>query len=281
MENLIISNKKKLNKKIKRIADSGADKLHILADFDKTLTKAYVNGEKIHSIISVLRSENYLTEDYPKKAYELFDEYHPIEINPEIPLQKKKKAMDEWWNKHFKLLIKCRLNKKDIERVIKSKKIELRQGVLEFLVLSKEKNIPIVIISANGLGGDSIKMIFEREKCMNNNIYAVSNSLIWDESGYAVSYNKPIIHSMNKDETVLKNTDVFNKIKTRKNIILLGDILEDANMAAGFDYEELIKIGFLNYDMDKNLEEYKKVYDVVILNDGSFDYINELIEKFN
>ena len=48
-------------------------------------------------------------------------------------------------------------------------------------------------------------------------------------------------------------------------------------MIEGFPYDNLIKIGFLNENVEENLESYKKSYDVVILGDGDFGFVNELI----
>ena len=45
----------------------------------------------------------------------------------------KKEKMNEWWTKHFDLLIKSGLNKKHLERVINEGKIQFREGVPEFL----------------------------------------------------------------------------------------------------------------------------------------------------
>ncbi len=71
----------------------------------------------------------------------------------------------------------------------------------------------------------------------------------------------------------------MKKLKDRKNVILLGDSLGDLEMIKGFDYVNLIRMGFLNYQDEENLEDYKKAYDVVILNDSSMDYVNGLLKK--
>jgi hypothetical protein len=85
-------------------------------------------------------------------------------------------------------------------------------------------NIPLIIISANGLWWDSILYFFKKEKVLFDNIDIVSNKFIWNKKCFAIWYKKPVIHVFNKDETVLKNfKDVYNKIKTRKNVILLWD----------------------------------------------------------
>jgi len=279
MENLIIQNPDELNRIKREISEDGAEKLHVLADFDRTLTKAFVDGKSIPSLISILRDENYLTPDYPQKAKDLYAKYHSIEINTNISLEERKKAMKEWWATHFELLIKSGLNKKDIESVVASGRIRFREGFADFADFLKEKNIPLVIMSSSGLGGDPILMCLEKEGKLSDNIYIISNSFEWDKEGKAVAVKGPIIHSMNKDETMLQSFLVFEKIKERKNILLLGDNLGNVGMVEGFDYENLIKVGFLNEAVAESLAEYKKNYDVVILNDSSFDFINKLLRE--
>ena len=74
------------------------------------------------------------------------------------------------------------------------------------------------------------------------------------------------------------------KIANRKNVIVMGDILADVNMVENVNYETLISIGFLNKPRDPkvDLEQYFEKYDVVIVNDGSFEEpIRILNEIFN
>lgn len=279
MENVIVVDTKELEKSKKLISKNGAQKFHILSDFDRTLTAAFADGKSIPSLMSILRDGNYLTPDYAQKAQALYNKYHPIEIDQKIPLEEKKKAMYEWWTIHFDLLIKSGLNKRDIERVVESGKVKFRDGFPEFVNFLKAKNIPLVIMSSSGLGGDAIKMYFEREKLLCDNIYIVSNSYKWGKDGSAVSVKKPIIHAMNKDEASVKDFPFFKKIKDRKNVLLLGDSLGDIGMITGFDYDNLIKIGFLNENVRENMKYYKHDYDAIILNDSSMDFINKLLKE--
>jgi len=278
MENIIISDEKKFKEIEERFKEDGLNKIHILADFDKTLTKAFVDGEETPSIISVLRDGSYLTQDYAHRAQELYNKYHPIENDLNIPKEKKKRLMAEWWIAHFELLIKSGLNKKDIERVIKSNKIQFREGFLEFMDFLRENNIPLVIISSAGLGRESISQKLEQEKKFYDNIYIISNSFEWDESGKAIAIKQPIVHCANKDETLVQDfPDIFRAIKDRRNVILLGDSLDDIGMIGGLDYDNLIKIGFLN-NRERNREDaYRSNYDVLILDDSSLDFINSFL----
>ena len=97
--------------------------------------------------------------------------------------------------------------------------------------------------------------------------------------GYMKKIRKPIIHSLNKDETAIHEFPVYEKIKDRKNILLLGDSPGDPGMSDGFDAENILKVGFLNEKAEENLEHYKKLYDIVILNDPPFDYVVELLKE--
>ena len=90
-KDIIIQNASNLEDLKKSIAKDGIECLHVLTDFDKTLTTLFVNGEKVPSLISVLRNGDYLTPDYVQKANQLYDKYHPIEIDPKVPQKKRKK----------------------------------------------------------------------------------------------------------------------------------------------------------------------------------------------
>ena len=51
-------------------------------------------------------------------------------------------------------------------------------------------------------------------------------------------------------------------------------------MVEGFAYDNLLKIGFLNSNIENNLDEYKKHYDVIITNDSSMDFVYDLLKEF-
>ena len=279
MENIVISNEKRFKEVERKFQEGGLNKIHILADFDKTLTRAFVDDKEIPSIISILRDGSYLTPDYARKAHDLYDKYHPLENDPTIPKEEKKRLMAEWWITHFELLIKSGLNKKDIDRVIKSDKIKFRDGFLEFMDFLRDNNIPLIIMSSAGLGQESISQRLEQERKFHNNVYIISNSFEWNENGKAIAVRQPIVHCANKDETLVQDfPDAFRAVKNRKNVVLLGDSLDDIEMIEGFNYDNLIKIGFLN---NKNGVEsaYRSVYDILVLNDSSLDFVNHFLKR--
>jgi len=278
-DNIIISDPQKLASIIETMASQGADKLHILSDFDRTLTSCFKDGQKAPVMIQTLKEAGALTAEYHIKAQALFDYYHPIEIDPNISRDELRQKMEEWYRKHFALLVQSGLSRDDVIKASRSDRVALRSGVDTFLDLLKGNNIPLIIFSGSGLGGESIELLLRERQRYFSNIHLVANTIIWDEAGKMKGVKEPIIHVANKDETLIHNFPCYSEIKDRKNIILLGDGLGDVDMTRGFDYDNLIKVGFLNENIETNLSAYQAAFDVLILNDGSFDYINDLLTK--
>ncbi|HRY60011.1 MAG TPA: hypothetical protein P5096_01380 [Patescibacteria group bacterium] len=278
MENILISNPEKLQEKIEKFRAGRAEAIHVVSDFDKTVTRAFHGNEKFPSVISLLRDGNHLTPDYAERAHELYNKYHPYEIDLSLPFEKRKSIMDAWWNEHFALLIECGLEKKDLEDIVGSGRISFRDCAKEFFNILNKNGIPLVFISSNVVG-NTILMILEKEGMMNENIHIITNIFEFDESGRATKVLEPKIHVLNKSEIAVKDHPIFEKIMNRKNVILLGDGIDDNGMIEGFQFDEVIRIGFLNEKVEENKNSYLKNFDVVITNDGDMGYINELMKK--
>lgn len=279
-ENVIIPNVERLEALLKVFKEEGKEKIHVLADFDRTLTKAFVNGQKVPSVISILRDGRFLTPEYVQQANELFNQYHPIEIDPDVSLEEKIQKMEEWWRRHFELLLKSGLSKKEINEVAQDLRIQLRPGVKEFLQKLHQQQIPLVVLSSAGLGVESIVMILQREKCFYDNIHIISNEFKYDDQGRAVKVKEPIIHTLNKDETMVSDfPEIYKQIENRQNVILLGDSVSDIGMVAGFTHKSIIKVGFLNENIDQNMEAYKKNFNLVITEDKDMKFVNQLVNK--
>jgi HAD superfamily hydrolase (TIGR01544 family) len=278
MENVIIRDKNELDRKIKCFKKDGHKMIHVISDFDRTLTKAYINGKKFPSIISQLYDGNHLTKEYTEKARELQSKYYPIEIDQNIPLSEKSKAMEEWWIKHKLLLIESKLNISDVKNIVDNSYMEFRERLDDFLDKLHENNIPLIIFSSSGIG-ETIGLYFKKIKRDYQNIHIITNSMIYDNNGYAIDYKKPIIHVLNKGEIALKELPIMKKIIDRKNVILIGDSIGDLGMVEGFPFENIIKIGFLNENVEANKELYRDNFDFVIINDSDFSYVNIILEK--
>ena len=114
---------------------------------------------------------------------------------------------------------------------------------------------------------------------MSDNIHIITNVFEWDENGKALKVLEPKIHALNKSEVAIKDYPIFNKIEGRKNVLLLGDSIDDIGMVDGFEYNEIIKVGFLNEKVEENQKRYLEGFDVLITRDGDMSYINELLKE--
>jgi HAD superfamily hydrolase (TIGR01544 family) len=280
----IIQDKKEFNRKIKAIKLDGKENLHILSDFDRTLTYAHFKGEKIPSLLAHLRNGNYLTKDYAEKAHALFNKYHPIEISESIGKEEKSKQMLEWWSSHYNLLAESGLDEKTIKQstkdLIKEGKIRLREGAREFFESLNKNSLPLIILSSAGIG-NMVTEFLKEQKLDFPNIHFIGNTLEFDKSGKfkGIKDNK-IIHVLNKHEAEIKNLPVYKELLKRKNLLLLGDSLDDLGMSGGFPSKNVVKIAFVNYeDEKKNLDKYKRSFDIIITEDGDFSEVNKIISE--
>jgi len=166
--------------------------------------------------------------------------------------------------------------------MIKLANFSFRDHVPSFFQVLEDNTVPLLIFSA-GIANIIEVIVRHFEGRLPKNMHVVGNHVITDEQGVIVAFAEPLIHTFNKNEMSVahdKTATWFNKITEKKNVILLGDSLGDVGMAKGIkDPNVVLRIGFLNHDIDQNLERYKQAYDVLILNDGTFQFPLELIRE--
>jgi len=283
-ENVLIPNPQKIEQAKKQWRADGCDKLHVLADFDRTLTRAFVDGQQSPTVIGQIRNNNYLSPEYIREAHELYEHYAPIEQDPYLSNEKKNIAMREWWSTHFTLLVKSGLTKKIMDEITEKRTLQLREGTNELLDWLNAKNIPIIIMSA--APGYMLKKYLSNENRLYKNVHIIANEMQFNDQGNFIGITEPIIHSLNKYEVILKDFPIFKEVESRNNVILLGDQIDDVGMVTGFNYKTLLKIGFLNERPEEKNEERKRQYlenyDIVLIGDPGLEYINKLLkETFN
>ena len=279
MPDILIPNPKKLNQLIETFAHDGKEHFHVIADFDRTLTVAFVNGEPRYAIEKIFQAGMYLGEEFAAISKKNFDKYYPIEVDPTISTEEKKKAMHEWRMVAFGLMIQFWATRDMIKHAMQSDEIVFRQGNGTFFKTLHDNNIPLLIFSASGLGSDAISYCLKKAHDQYDNIGIIANRFVRDENGKAIGIKEPIIHSYNKGETIVKDFPIYEKIQNRKNILLVGDSLGDSHMADGCDYQNIIKIWFLNNDTPENRAQYQARFDIVILNDGPMDEVNAILQR--
>lgn len=234
--------------KIKNIKDDYS----IITDFDNTLT-----SKSSKSTWSVLSN---VPKEYIEERKKQYNHYHPFELNQNIDYETKNKLMNEWWSKHINLFIKYKLSE---EIINEATKMEFRKGAKTFLEEMHKKNIPVYIVSA-GIG-NFIEAFLKYNDCYYDNIVIYANYIEF-KNGIASGTKGNVINSVNKNKVNIN-------IKT-KNIILLGDNLDDADMVDS--NANTIKIGFLEEKLE-NKPYFLEKFDIVCIDNTSFDDIkNEL-----
>ncbi|CAH3027496.1 unnamed protein product [Porites evermanni] len=225
--------------KLRKLYESGPEKLQVISDFDKTLTKFVVNGEKGCTAYGVIESYKNFPESYREKAKQLKEKYMPIEFSGDISSAEKEPLMIEWWTKAHELITELGLKKDDITQVVedspialrwtkgneliielkikqaqipeivKDAHIALRDGVEWLFVKLHEKHVPLLIISG-GLG-DIIKEVIDQQSTIYDNVTIVANFFKY-EQGVMVGFKDKLLFSNNKRE-MTKDLEFFNRNK--------------------------------------------------------------------
>jgi 5'-nucleotidase len=265
--------------KIDRFKAAAKEDFFILTDFDRTLTAAYRHGSPGTALISQVYSQDILPAKYKAESEALFEKYYPMEMNPNLDEATKTKAMEEWWEKCFEIFVRAQLKQTEVRYAMEKTDVWLRAKCPQLLKLTHEENIPVIILSANGLGWRSIKMFLENKELDFPNIKIISNRLVWDDNNVMVGFMKPIIHTTNKHFSLIPER-IRADLAAKKWCLLLGDTLEDVNMASGLpEGIDLLKVGFYNQKTDEALSAYQGRYDVLILGDGTMDWVVEAVGR--
>lgn len=275
MADFTVTNKKLFDQKLKKIQEDGLEKLQIISDFDRTLTKAFSEEGKIMSIWKYLEKSNYLGDEYGIETEKKFNKYYPQEHNTDLTKEGRAKILDQWWSEVNELLIKYKFSEDIVKRIAQNDLSIFRDYFGEFISYLNQNEIPLLIFSA-GIGNIIREMIKHHYSYADFDL--ISNFFKFNDDGYAIEYSKPVINSANKDHISMKE-DIVKKRHGKTNLILMGDSLDDPEMAKNIHYENILLIGFLNDKVDYLKEKYNQIYDVVITGDPSLEWVVNLIKS--
>ncbi|XP_076382262.1 cytosolic 5'-nucleotidase IIIB [Megalopta genalis] len=277
LKNVYIKDKKRLLEIINIILKNGSNFLQIVTDFDLTLTKQHVNGEKVLSSFGVFSKCKQLLETYSKESSRLYKKYRPIEIDPYLPIDVKAEEMTNWMIETEKILKEIPFDPIEIEEVSKVYGTDLRDGTQEILKKLDTVDIPVLVFSA-GLG-DVVEAILRNKGVLFNNVKVISNFLKYKDGKIVGFRNKRLIHVFNKNEHAIEQ-EYFKVLERRRNVLLMGDSLGDASMVDGMkDVGAVLKIGFLYDHVDSSLESYMEVFDIVLVDDQTMQVPLDILQK--
>lgn len=249
------------------------DNYYVVLDFDGTIT----NAESIDSWLALIDFEIY-GEECKKEIEKLNGKYKPIEANYELEYETKKQHLADWYRKSMALLYKYQLTYTKLQKALQKEKLKLREGAKEFLKDLKQKDIPVIILSA-GIG-NTIEAFLKKQECYYDNIYIISNFVTFKEDKMQ-KFKGTIIHSMNKKMEGFLPEIWQERINQKKYAILCGDIIDDIQMIGKEDLDKTITIGFLNNNTDENRERYNRSYDFVLTDEEAcFQEVEKIMLQF-
>jgi cytosolic 5'-nucleotidase 3 len=259
----IVSDEDNFREKLRKVNFSD---LQVVTDFDGTCTSAYGDAPGI-SCHGVIGQYPLLPEDFRKSTAEMAAKYGPLEKNPSLTLHERELLMNAWWGGSHALIIEQRIKIADIQTMVdywyKQGRFRLRQGCLEFFQKVRDFHIPLIVLSA----GISlvIECLFEIEKIPVDDLTVViSNQTIENSDNELIDFVEPVLHGLSKKNVLHQFVTDSVKRRDRNQFLVFGDMPHDIEMVSNIpDKDLVISIGFLAEP--KYLEEYKKIYDVVVL----------------
>ena len=93
----------------------------------------------------------------------------------------------------------------------------------------------------------------------------------------------PLVHSCNKGAVVKQLLQQQHGCGSQKTsgedrcVLLLGDGIGDADMAADEDGVIVLRVAFLNFEVEKNLDRYLSKFDIVLTADPDFSLVLEML----
>ncbi|XP_050929650.1 cytosolic 5'-nucleotidase 3 isoform X2 [Lates calcarifer] len=253
---------------LQSMVKAGSNTVQVISDFDMTLTRFAYND--------ILDNSKLISEECKEKLKELLNTYYPIEIDSSRSIEEKLPLMVEWWTKAHELLVQQKIRKDMLAMVVRESDAMLREGYQLFFDHLHEHSIPLLIFSA-GIG-DILEEVIRQAGVFHPNVKVFSNYMDFDDSGVLTAFKGELIHIYNKREGALLNTGHFQELRTRPNVLLMGDSLGDLTMADGVqDMENILKIGFLNDKVEERKQSYLDSYDIVLVKDETLEVPNAVL----
>lgn len=261
---------------LESMVKAGSNTVQVISDFDMTLTRFAYNGKRCPTCHNILENSKLITEDCKKQLRDLLNTYYPIEIDSSRSIEEKLPLMVEWWTKAHEILVQQAIKKDPLAVAVRESEAMLREGYPLFFSHLHEHSIPLLIFSA-GIG-DILEEVIRQAGVFYSNVKVFSNYMDFDESGVLKAFKGELIHIYNKREGALLNTGHFQELRTRPNVLLLGDSLGDLTMADGVqDMENILKIGFLNDKVEERKQSYLDSYDIVLIKDETLEVPNAVL----
>lgn len=223
--------------------------------------------------------------------------YYPIEIDHQLTREQKLPHMIKWYELAHEALVREGLHKDDLEEAVQRSNVTLREKAKDVVNLVEKNQVPLLLFSA-GVGNIIQEVMLQKYGNLASTTHIIANWMEYNAEGTLDKFSEPLIHVFNKNESHVTGHDYEDSVKSRSNVILIGDSLGDGkllhilikkytrtelilvDMSNGLSVSaNILKIGFLNHNVIDLLPQYEKVYDVIITKDGSMQFVLDLLQQ--
>lgn len=261
------------------------DKLFVIADFDRTISGFKgPNGEPCDECHDIIFRHCSPSETWAEAVDTLWNRTRSeFGVLRDKPVEERERLARWWWTYANNLMIEHKINQNMIHSAIKKANTAPRAGALDFLQRCVDCNIPVIIVSAGLQPVIEEFLLQHNETLLRSPLLSIhANRMTFDESGVLVECagEEDMIHFQNKHRIFSHCEAYFAELRAqgREHALLLGDSLEDVRCLEAIPYQSAIKIGFANRPTN-DVREYLERYDAVIAEDGSFEYVNNVLNR--
>lgn len=267
-DGLVCSDRVRLQEKINYILGGGLKDIHMLFDFDRTLTVRDTNTRDDITTWHILKE--HLPREGQQVYQELFTKYRGKEIDGNMTND----HAAEWWGLILDLFVEHHLDLKAVEADL-LKRANIRPGTTELFEFCKEMGVPTIIMSA-GIK-DVINMwdaVYKLDPTL-----VIATALEIDDAGRIVGWHRDtLVHALNKDEA--DHPELAAIRSKRPKTVLVGDSMSDKNMANG--EKDVLRIRILDSRPDEvivSAQERERTFAEfdAIIEDGSLAALGELL----
>ncbi|KAI7866752.1 pyrimidine 5'-nucleotidase-domain-containing protein [Spinellus fusiger] len=280
-----INDKESFKTKASKILKDGSEGIHVICDFDMTMSRYWVRNQQTDALERNSSSHNIpakyskIDPKYSVEAKKVSETFYAIEIHPNMTHEEKTPFMIQWWEEAHRLMIAQNLTEEDIKAMVKEARLELRPMLGDVLQACNTSKIPFLVFSAGVL--NLIREVLVQSSMLLENMFIVSNAMDIDAEGRCVGFKDPLIHVFNKSEFQLESTSHYASIQKRRNVVLIGDSLGDLQMGEGVSHDLCLSIGFLNHDIKVLEPAYVEKFDIVIVGDANMSPVHDFILALN
>lgn len=267
-EDLIVADVVGFRDKVADFVTVGAASMHVVFDFDRTLTVKRPGSEDEVTTWHILHE--HLPEVGQARYQQQFEKYRALEIGGGMT------QLDavEWWSSILNLFVEYEISLGAVEAAFLDR-ASIRPGTAELFKLCADNKIPTVILSA---GIREIIDIWCRQYMIKPSLVIATNLMVSDENKISGWQENTLVHVLNKSEAT--HPELQSIRADRPKVLLIGGSLDDASMATG--EKDIIRVRILDPRVDEMVteQEERKTFEKfdAIIKMGNLYPLKELVE---